>query len=669
VTRNTPWIAGLNFSHNGSVCLLKGDKIVAAVQEERLTRVKRSCLTGGLLGSKALAYCLNIAGIGVEHVDLFVSVGKENQSINVVSNNVPLIIIPHYLAHAYAGYAISGFKDAIILVVDGLGESLPSLRDNWPEELSGAYYADFPKSEKGEISQEKTGEIIGIYHASGTKIELLEKHIGGWLVPGGIMPCFGSLGAMYSSVAKLIFGEALDAGKVMGLAPYGTTKYPAKDFLTIDSNNTLRFSDHIPNIFNQYQNGWPNHRKLFQDLSCSTQNALEKALFYFFRRCRDLSVSNNFVYSGGVALNSVANEKMIRKRSFKNHYIIPAAEDSGLAIGAAYFGLWRLKRTQSAKRLDTDSLGKTYSINDIEHAVTKMPNTSVRYSGQMLDTVDSAVEYLLNKKIIGIFNGRSEFGPRALGHRSILCDPRRTDAKEVLNARVKNRESFRPFAPMVLLEEVGNWFNIVDEEPESPFMLRVYDFKEDVKHLVPAVVHVDGTGRVQTVSKQSNGITYSCLKKFYDRTGVPVLLNTSFNRMNEPIVETPEDALWCLLFSDLDAVVFEWGIVTKDPAFKSLLDYRPMVMVDLESMQCLTSKTGDPAYVHPTQCIGGSDPFYIRGDTAVILSLCCNTGSGWELLEKVSHVYGDSDSWNELRVLNALGVLKSCGLIDFKDFE
>jgi carbamoyltransferase len=662
-----PWIAGLNFSHNGSVCLLKGDMIVAAVQEERLTRVKRASLTGELLESKALAYCLNIAGIGVEHVDLFVSVGKGKQARDVASNNgIPQIVIPHYLAHAYAGYAISGFKDAIILVVDGLGESLQSLRDNWPEELSGAYYTYFPKPGKRKRSQEKIGEIIGIYHASGTKIELLEKHIGSWLVPGGSMPFFGSLGAMYSSVAKLIFGEALDAGKVMGLAPFGKAKYPQKDFFTIDSDNTLHFSDYIPNTFNRYLNEWPSNREIFQDLACSTQNALEHALFYFIRRCKERKVSNNFVYSGGVALNSVANEKMIKKRYFDHHYIIPAAEDSGLSIGAAYFGLGQLTNTKPAKRLKTDSLGRTYSIEDIENAVAKMPCASIRYSGVMSDTVDVAVEYLASKKIIGMFNGGSEFGPRALGHRSILCDPRWTDAKEVLNARVKNREFFRPFAPMVLIEEVGNWFDVIAEEAESPFMLRVYDFREDVKHLVPSVVHVDGTGRVQTVSKQDNGIVYTCLKKFHQRTGVPILLNTSFNRMNEPIVETPEDALWCLFFSDLDAVVFEKGIVTKDPDFKSVLEYRPIVMVDVASMQSFTSKTGALFYVHPTKCMGGSDPFYIRGDAAVILSICCNSCSGWELLEKVVHMYDQKkNSWNELKVINALGVLKNNGLIDF----
>jgi len=179
------------------------------------------------------------------------------------------------------------------------------------------------------------------------------------------------------------------------------------------------------------------------------------------------------------------------------------------------------------------------------------------------DTIAEAVERLCAGEIIGWFDGGSELGPRALGQRSILCDPRRQDAKEVLNMRVKRREAFRPFAPVVLREEVENWFELRGAPAESPFMLRVCEFQADKMGRVSAVVHIDGTGRLQTVTSEANGRFYELVKRFYEATGVPVLLNTSFNVMGEPIVETPEDAVACLLKGGLDCCVFEDRIVVR----------------------------------------------------------------------------------------------------------
>jgi carbamoyltransferase len=179
------------------------------------------------------------------------------------------------------------------------------------------------------------------------------------------------------------------------------------------------------------------------------------------------------------------------------------------------------------------------------------------------NVLSDAVELLCDGKIIGWFDGGSELGPRALGQRSILCDPRRPDAKETLNRRVKMREPFRPFAPAVLLEEAGKWFEFGDTAPESPFMLRVVEVNRERKDEVPAIVHVDGTGRVQTLTRTNNGRFYELVKEFYEKTGVPILLNTSFNRMGQPIIETPADAIECLLNTGLDCCVFEDRIVFK----------------------------------------------------------------------------------------------------------
>ena len=204
---------------------------------------------------------------------------------------------------------------------------------------------------------------------------------------------------------------------------------------------------------------------------------------------------------------------------------MPAAEDSGGAIGAAYYGLWRLIGKNSQVALRLDSLGKTYSEAEISHAISAAPCVEiVRLDKDVLETV---VDYVCEGAIVGWFMGGSELGPRALGHRSILCDPRIPDAKRRLNERVKHREDFRPFAPIILREEVENWFEGDANKHGSPFMLRVCKFKPGVEEKVPAVAHVDHTGRLQTVTRSDNGTLYDLIKLFYGRTGVPIILNTS----------------------------------------------------------------------------------------------------------------------------------------------
>jgi carbamoyltransferase len=284
-------------------------------------------------------------------------------------------------------------------------------------------------------------------------------------------------------------------------------------------------------------------------------------LMYLIERLRGQCGSKNLCYAGGVALNSVANERIIRESGFQNVYIIPAAEDSGTAMGAAYYGLWQLSGHNSRRRLLHDACGRSYSPSAVASSIDEAANIKVAHSANV---ISDAVDLLCDGKIIGWFDGGSELGPRALGQRSILCDPRRPDAKEILNRRVKMREAFRPFAPSVLLEEAENWFEFDNTAPESPFMLRVCKVKADRMNEVPAIVHVDGTGRLQTVTREANGRFYELLRRFYENTGVPILLNTSFNIMGQPIIETPADAITCLLSSGLDCCVFEDRIVFKE---------------------------------------------------------------------------------------------------------
>jgi carbamoyltransferase len=553
-SQNLPWILGISASHNGSVCLLQGDEIVVAVQEERLSRSKRDRIYASD-SSLAAAYCLSYAGLEPGELDMVVVCIqgqardalqdiRRNRFLDIARNQVPTIVIPHHYGHAVSAFATSGFSDAAILVVDG----------------AGSPFVDLAPEEQRVVVQnlDEAWETTSLYSGSGASVTPLEKHLvghGAWLrMNGTSMPEFGSLGGMFSAVAQHIFGDPMEAGKVMGLAPYGEPQIPSNAFFEI-TNNRFDFKDSVPRQF-KHSERWPRREEEQKVLAASVQAALEDALLQLARRLQSLCPSNNLCYAGGVALNSVANERIIRECGFENVYIMPAADDSGPAIGAAYYGLWSLTGHNSKRRLVHDACGRRYS----SAALDQMDAAGVRSS----DIISDTVELLLDGKIVGWFDGRSELGPRALGQRSILCDPRRIDAKEILNRRVKKREAFRPFAPAVLLEEAANWFEFGDTTHESPFMLRICKVKPDMAQRVPAVVHVDGTGRLQTVTAEANGRFYELVRSFHEKTGVPILLNTSFNVMGEPIVETPADAIACLRNTGLDCCVFEDRIVFKD---------------------------------------------------------------------------------------------------------
>ena len=555
---SSPWVLGISGSHNGAVCLLKGDEIVVSVQEERLIRKKRRKIYGAQ-HTLALDYCFDYAGIKPSDLSLVVlSVIdsatspmhdlKLNPFLQVELNKIRTLVIPHHLAHAASAFATSGFEQSAVLVVDGLGSVLNDLSEEERRVIKG------PAADGWEI--------ISLYGAAGATLTPLEKHLTegfDWLTLNGPgMGKFRSLGTIFSTASEQIFGESLDAGKVMGLAPYGVPRIPTEDFFRIEDGRFI-FQDKVPAMF-RHRERWPLRQDEYRDLAASAQVALEDALLYLVNHLHEMCPSENLCYAGGVALNSVANERIIRETPFKNVYIIPAAEDSGPAIGAAYYGLWELTGKNGRRKLLHDAMGKEYPRAVIARAVEETPGVEVV---EAEDYISETVELMCAGKNIGWFQGRSELGPRALGQRSIICDPRRENAKDEMNRKVKHREAFRPFAPVILLEEARDWFEWGDSDCESPYMLRVAKFKEERAGAVPAVVHVDGTGRVQTVTKEANGDFYELVKRFHEKTGVPIILNTSFNVMGMPIVETPEDALFCLLSTGLDYCVLGDVVVKK----------------------------------------------------------------------------------------------------------
>jgi len=527
--------------------------------------------------SLSLKYALNYAGISPADIDVAVVCAQNalsdpanqierNEMLDVKRNGIPVYRLSHHAGHAISAYATSGFAEADVLVIDGMGSPC----EDFSEDETAAIVEAVPNG----------WETASLYHAGPSGLRALEKHVvanGQWLgkpPPGSSMPSFGGLGGMYSAVAWQVFGHAMEAGKVMGLAPYGKPVYPSSEFFEIHGRE-FSYPARIQRHYTKLEH-WPQNQQDFCNLSSSVQVALEEALMYFVGHLRALQPSGNLAYAGGVALNSVGNERIIRESGFDNVYIVPPAEDSGTAIGAAYFGLWKYLGRPVGVTLSRDAFGCEYSRAQVNEAVARVPAITVSATD---DTIEAASELLADGKIVGWFDGRSELGPRALGQRSILCDPRRPDAKDVLNRRVKQREAFRPFAPVILEEEVGEWFEVGGVDATSPFMLRVYPFREDKKDLVPGVVHIDGTGRVQTVSRETNGRYYAVVQSFFRRTGVPILLNTSLNVMGEPIVETPEDALWSLLMTGMDACVFPTQVVTKSDASRSIMDMFPYRIV------------------------------------------------------------------------------------------
>lgn len=612
-----PWILGMGGSHhNGSVCLLHGERIVAAIQEERLVGIKRYPLVFGA-DSLAVRYCLNAAGITVRDLDLIVccpTAWSREQSSDIFSNpilaplrhKIPVLYVPHHLAHAAGAYATSGFRDAAILVVDGMGSP----------------FCDLTREERLTVKSGLSGgsEAHSFYFGVDGRVSALEKHLiddGRWrcypsrpgridladspyplappqvsLVPRKGMARFYGLGHMYDRVGTQIFGDALNGpGKVMGLAPYGRASFAPEEFFN-PAGGTFEFLPTVPDAF-PYNEIWPNREKEYCDLAAATQKAFEVGMLHLVAYLRELCTSENLVIAGGCALNSVANQRIHLESGYRNVYVIPAAEDSGVSIGAAYLGYWELLGPSVTPRLRRDAVGRTYTTAEVDAALEAVPMIETVATS---DPVNAAIDLLTGGKIVALFQSGSELGPRALGQRSILCDPRRPDAKQFLNEKVKFREGFRPFAPAILQSEVSGWFETGGELVDCPFMLRVLPFREESKSQVPAVVHEDGTGRLQTVTAEDGGLFYELIRAMFARTGVPILLNTSFNLQSEPIVETPEDALWALLLSGIDACLFEGKLVRKtDASFSPLqLEVRPGAEIVKRNETQLTLVTRRP---------------------------------------------------------------------------
>lgn len=580
VTRNPMsnkhvYVLGINaYDHDVSACLLRDGEIAFAINKERITRKKHD--TG--FYQEVVDYCLTAEGISLEDVDLVVRncyvLPVEDLEIRMVSQDVPEIMddkeriqaaknplylshsdkvmtVSHHMAHAYSAFAVCPFNEGVVMVVDGVGN----------------YSSDVTEHcQLTDNVNPLARESESYYRFDGSKIETLKKI---WLNPvrGFLSDEFyymTGLGALYSRVSSYIFANWNKCGEVMGLAPYGRPD-GLKPLLEIKDAELA-----VPEWGVEFNKPWlgdcernweasPSMQH-WKDIAWRVQDDTERVLLERAIWLRETTGAKNLCMAGGVALNCVANGRIVREAGFDNVWIQPAAGDDGIAIGCAYYGHLAILKKQRSFVMKHAYLGIEYKDEDARAAANKRLVRLQTISTVSKNIFGETAKLLSEGHVFGWFQGRSEFGPRALGDRSILADPRKAEMKDKLNKRVKHRQAFRPFAPIVLAERANEIF---EGDEESPFMLLAKRVRPEWREKIPAIVHVDGTARVQTVRQDHNERLYRLLMEFDSMTGVPVLLNTSFNVKGEPIVETPDDALACFLTTGIDYLALHDMLIAK----------------------------------------------------------------------------------------------------------
>lgn len=563
-------ILGINAYHgDASAALLIDGQLIAAVEEERFNRIKH----WAGFPSESIRYCLEHAGISANQLDhiaisfdpkanfgrrlrfvlrhrpsfgaiwdrlrrqrktlaledqFAAAVGKPAADIKAKFHR-----IEHHQTHVAAGFLISPFDEAAVLSVDGMG--------------------DFTSTLTAYAQGNSWREFDRVYFPH-------------------------SIGFLYTTITMFLgFPYYGDEYKVMGLAPYGKPEFvdqirkmirPKGDTFEL---NLDYYTHHRKGVKMEWNEGAPIiepfHSKKLIDLlgpmreknepmterhdniAKSLQVVTEEIILHMLNRLHEKTGSKNLCMTGGVAMNSVANGKITTETPFENVYIPAGAADNGTSFGAAFY-VWNHLLDKPRTFVQSHALwGCESTDEECEAAILESGLPFDKLDGEEL--LDSTSDLMLDGKVVGWFQGRMEFGARALGNRSLIADPRRTDMRDIINLRIKFREKFRPFAPSILEEHVSEWFEI---DEATPYMEKVFPIRKEKHDIIPAVTHVDGSGRLQTVSKSTNPRYHGLITKFYEKTGVPIVLNTSLNE-NEPVVRTPHEAISCFLRTDMDALV------------------------------------------------------------------------------------------------------------------
>jgi carbamoyltransferase len=582
------------FFHDSAAALLKDGVLVAAAEEERFTRKKHDYG----FPTHAIDYVLTAGGIRREDIDYVAFFEKPflkferilmtslatfprgaslfreamvtwlldklwvsaliTERVGVTREQI--LFSEHHLSHAASAFFCSPFEDAALLTIDGVGE--------WATATLG----------QGKGTEIRLDREIRFPH---------------------------SIGLLYSTFTAFLGFEVNEGEyKVMGMAPYGTPRYVDRvrklvtmspdgsfrlnmDYFSFHRSTKIPYNSRFVELFGQprppddkfftKQSGYPSYfgekpanyahleerNQYYADMAASIQVVTEEMVLNLARAARRATGLDRLCLAGGVGLNSVANWKILRETGFKEIYVHPAAGDSGGAVGAALYAYHSLLGKPRSFVMEHAFWGEEHSEAQVRSFLDR---ENIPYERLDDDRVlDRTVDALVDGQVVGWFQGRFEWGPRALGHRSIIADPRRSDMKDIVNTKIKFREPYRPFAPSVLNEAVHQYFDAPGVERQYParFMLLVVDVKPDKYDVIPAVTHVDGTGRLQTVLREHNPRYYDLIRRFGDATGVPVILNTSFNLRGEPIVNTPREAFATFSRSGMDALVLGNCIVRK----------------------------------------------------------------------------------------------------------
>jgi carbamoyltransferase len=574
------YILGINAYHgDASAVLIKDGSVVAAVEEERFNRVKHSAG----FPAQSVRHCLERGGIEIADIShLGVSHVPNAHLVNKIT-----YVLFNRLLFAQQGLDrlrnVEKIRNIKTVLADSLGVRESSLKmefhnvEHHVAHMASAFLAS-PYAEAALLSVDGFGDFCStmLGKGSGTRLEKIDSV----LFPH-------SLGLFYSSMTQYLgFNNYGDEGKAMGLAPYGEPHYLNEMLRIVQPTgngsfclNLDYFIHHTHGVEMTWDEGSPYISRIYsdklldlfgparlpheeitqhhRDLAASMQKCLEINFFQILQHLHRQTGCTNLCLAGGVAYNSVVNGLIRSNTPFREIFVQPAAGDSGTALGAALF-IWNTILGNPRTYVMEDAyLGPDYSEEEVEHAIRSFGASYERHE----DIEERAADLLAAGKIVGWFQGRMEFGPRALGNRSILADPRQPEMKDVLNRRIKHRESFRPFAPAILEEYEEEYFE--DSFP-SPFMLMVFKVRPEKRPAIPATEHVDYTGRVQTVSRAANPRFWSLLEAFRRRTGIPLLLNTSFNE-NEPIVCSPQDALNCYATTKMDALVLGNFLIARHP--------------------------------------------------------------------------------------------------------
>lgn len=573
-------ILGINAYHaDSSAAIFKDGKLIAAIEEERFRRVKH----WAGFPSKAIEFCLQEAEVNLDQVN-WITIGRNPKA--KLSKKLWFLLQDPFAGFNTVKTRLQNRKKISSLEKEfaiHFGADISAIKskikhiEHHRSHMASAFFPS-PFDESAILSIDGSGDFTTtmIGTGKGSHIEVMDS-----------VDFPVSCGLFYTAFTQFLgFPHYGDEYKVMGLAPYGQPKYadkvrqvlnfknnglfdwdtrffksPREVVVTYGNNHIPEvgnlFSDHFVKVFGPPRKAGDELLQQHKDLASSVQHVTEELLIHILNSLHQKTGLKNVCIAGGVAQNSVANGKIIERTGFEKLYIPSAGHDAGLSMGSALYHYHHdLARPRTSPVLSAYT-GSRFTNEQIETILKKRGITYARMEDNAL--YEKVVNKLTEPGVVGWFSGRAEFGPRALGARSIIADPRNAKAKDLLNSKIKRRESFRPFAPSILKEYTGEYFEKVED---VPFMEKVFPIRKEKREIIPAVTHVDGTGRLQTVMKDVSPRYYALIDTFRQKTGVPILLNTSFNE-NEPIVNTPEEALDCFLRTQMDMLVLENCVIER----------------------------------------------------------------------------------------------------------